>query len=300
MRNREDLNGIIAKIEGRGYKAYRELRGDYDFGEFILIIDHVQSDPFASPSRFRVNIPHRWAGFPADTFKNKSREIGLRDFLARQFARKSNEISKGNRGTGKSGLISIDTPGQEVLERTSVLIGEGNIEVRFVVGLPASGRTVLTKVAESMLLKEVPQIIGTSMFYSAVDDKKLYSHIETVEDADFIRDKLSGIGLISFVADGAVLPRASGIDSRPLSKVKVVPFESPASMKVSVELPNRGLITGMGIQEGVTLIVGGGYHGKSTLLDAVKLGIYNHLPGDGRELVVTSENAVMIRAEDGR
>ncbi|MEN8262213.1 MAG: ABC-ATPase domain-containing protein [Nitrospirota bacterium] len=300
MSNKEDLKRILLKIEGRGYKAYKELTGSYAFDSFDLIIDHVQSDPFALPSRFRVHISHKGAGFPADTFKNKSREIGLRDFLARQFARQSREISKGNRGTGKSGLISIDTPGQEVLERTSVLIGKENIEVRFVVGLPARGRTVLTKVAESMLLKEVPQIISSSMFFSELDDKKLYAHIETVEDADFLRDRLSGLGLISFVADGAVLPRASGIDSRPLSKGKIVPFESPASMKVSVNLPNRGLIMGMGMREGVTLIVGGGYHGKSTLLDALKLGIYNHLPGDGREFVVTTENAVMIRAEDGR
>jgi predicted ABC-class ATPase len=300
MRNKEDLKRILSKTEGRGYKAYKDLTGSYAFDSFDMIVDHVQSDPFASPSRFRVHIPHKGAGFPKDTFKNKSREIGLRDFLARQFSRQARAISKGNRGTGKSGIISIDTPGQEVLERTSVMIDRENIEVRFVVGLPARGRTVLTKVAESMLLKEIPQIVVSSMFYNKLDEKKLYKHIETVEDADFLRDELSGLGLISFVAEGAVLPRASGIDSRPLSKGKIVSFKSPASMKVSMTLPNHGLITGMGIREGVTLIVGGGYHGKSTLLDAIKLGIYNHLPGDGREFVVTTEDAVMIRAEDGR
>ena len=300
MRKKEDLKRIISKIEGRGYKAYKDLTGSYTFDSFDLIVDHVQSDPFASPSRFSALISYDRAGFPEDTFRNKSREIGLRDFLAREFARKAKQVSKANRGTGKSGLIGIDAPGQEVLERTSVLIGKDNIEVRFVVGLPARGRSVLTKVAASMLLKEIPLIIGSSMFYSKLDDKKLYKHVETVEDADFLRGSLSGLGLISFIADSAVLPRASGIDSRPLGKGNIIPFESPASFKVSMDLPNRGPITGMGIKEGVTLIVGGGYHGKSTLLDAVKFGIYNHIPGDGREFVVTVMDAVMIRAEDGR
>lgn len=300
MRTREELQRILSSIDGRGYKAYKELKGHYDFHDFVLFVDHVQSDPFASPSRFRVHIPHHAAGFPADTFGNKSREIAFRDFLTREFSQRAKEISGGNRGTGKSGLIAVDAPGQEILERTSILVRNEYIEVRFYVGLPAQGRTVLIKVAESMLLQEIPRIIGSSIFYCNIDSKKLYSHIETAEDADFIRKGLSGHGLISFVADGSILPRASGVDSRPLDKGHVVPFESPPSLQVSFNPPNFGRITGLGIRKGVTLIVGGGYHGKSTLLDAVKLGIYNHIPGDGREKVVTDGDAVMIRAEDGR
>ncbi len=296
----EDLQHILLKINGRGYKAYKELEGRYDFDDFVLIIDHVQSDPFAAPSRIRVLIKQSKAGFPANTFNNKSREIGLRDFLTRRFYALAKKIAKGNRGTGKSGLIFIDTPGQEVLERTSVLVDHEHVEARFYVGLPARGRSVLSRVAESMLLHEVPDIIRSSLFYKKLDMKRLYAHIETVEDADFIREQLADYGLVSFIADNSVLPRSSGIDSRPLSKGNIVPFKSPASMKISFNLPNYGLIEGMGIKAGITLIVGGGYHGKSTLLDAVKLGIYNHVPGDGREFVITLVDAVMIRAEDGR
>jgi predicted ABC-class ATPase len=265
-----------------------------------LIIDHVQSDPFASPSRFRVTIPQKAAAFPEDTCSNKSREVGLRDFLTRQFCIHAKKISKPDRGTGKSGLITMDTPGQEVLERTSVLVRKGSVEARFVVGLPAQGRTVLTKVAEKMILHEIPEIVSRSLLYTSLEKPELYRHIETVEDADFLRERLSALGLIAYVADGAVLPRQSGIDSRPMSRGNIVPFQSPGAFSVPVELPNHGPIKGMGIPEGVTLIIGGGYHGKSTLLDAVKLGIYNHIPGDGRERVVTVKDAVMIRAEDGR
>jgi predicted ABC-class ATPase len=300
MKNREDLRKLLTGINGRGFKAYKDLKGVYRFDNFSLLVDHVQSDPFAAPSRFRVTIPQKEAAFPEDTYANKSREVGLRDFLARQFCLHSKKISKPDRGTGKSGLITMDTPGQEVLERTSVLVNRDSVEARFVVGLPARGRTVLTKVAEEMLLREIPEIVGNALLYASLDTAKLYRHIETVEDADCLRERLSGLGLIAFVADGAVLPRASGIDSRPMSMGKIVPFKSPPAFSVPVELPNHGRIQGMGIPEGVTLIIGGGYHGKSTLLDAVKLGVYNHVPGDGREFVVTVKDTVMIRAEDGR
>ncbi len=67
-----------------------------------------------------------------------------------------------------------------------------------------------------------------------------------------------------------------------------------------MELPNRGSVSGMGIPEGVTLVAGGGFHGKSTLLSALAWGVYDHVPGDGRELVVTRSDAAKIRAEDGR
>jgi predicted ABC-class ATPase len=300
MKTKQDLRTLLARINGRGFKAYKELKGGYAFDNFSLLIDHVQSDPFASPSRFRAIMPKKAAAFPEDTSSNKSREVGLRDFLTRQFCLHAKKISRPERGTGKSGLITMDTPGQEVLERTSVLINKDSVEARFVVGLPARGRTVLANVAEEMLLKEVPDIIGSSILYASLDTAKLYRHIETAEDADSLRERLSGLDLVSFVADGSILPRASGIDSRPMSRGKIVPFQSPASFSVRVELPNHGAIKGMGIPEGVTLITGGGFHGKSTLLNAVKLGVYNHVPGDGREFVVTVKDAVMIRAEDGR
>lgn len=69
---------------------------------------------------------------------------------------------------------------------------------------------------------------------------------------------------------------------------------------MTMELPHRGTIRGMGIRKGITLIAGGGYHGKSTLLKALELGVYNHIAGDGREYVITDDTAVKIRAEDGR
>lgn len=300
MRTAADLKRILNRIDGKGYKAYKDIEGKYACGDYILFVDHVQGDPFASPSHVRVQVPGEMAGFPKETYCNKSREVALRDFLTRRFFDASRRFCKGNRGTGKSGIISIDRPRQEILERTSAFVTEEYVEARFVMGLPAFGRRIAGRHAEAMFFQELPRILHASLFYKNLHDKKLHEHIETSEDADFLRDQLDPLGLVAFVADGAILPRASGIDPAPLKDGRVVPFESPESLLVEIELPNRGATTGMGIPKGVTLIVGGGYHGKSTLLRALELGIYNHIKGDGREFVVTNPYTIKIRAEDGR
>lgn len=295
-----ELRKTLKRIDKKGYKAYKNIEGVYDFGEYILFVDHVQGDPFAFPSRVRVKVPQQVAGFPQDTYQTKSREIALRDFLTRKFFEAIKKISKGKRGTGKSGLIEIERCGQEILERTSVFVNERWVEARFLMGLPAFGRTISGKDAEEMFFGELPRIIKASLLFKNLESNFLYQHIETAEDADFLRESLRKLGLVGFIAEGAILPRRSGVDPRPLSGKKVVPFRSPPSLRVEIELPNRGKISGMGISQGVTLIVGGGHHGKSTLLRALELGIYNHIPQDGREFVVADPFTVKIRAEDGR
>ncbi|MBN1225254.1 MAG: ABC-ATPase domain-containing protein, partial [Candidatus Aminicenantes bacterium] len=223
-----------------------------------------------------------------------------RDFITRAFHAACLKYGRGLRGTGNSGIIAVDRPGQEILDRTSVIVSDTFVEARFIVGLPAFGRKIAARRAESMFFIEIPQIIKAALYYERLDGPSLRSHIETAEDADFIRDSLKTLGLVAFVADGALLPRASGIDHSPLARGRVVKFQSPDTLRVETKPPNRGPVTGMGIPEGVTLIVGGGYHGKSTLLSALGMGVYNHIPGDGREFVVSQRNAVKIRAENGR
>ncbi|MFP4373256.1 MAG: ABC-ATPase domain-containing protein [Spirochaetaceae bacterium] len=308
MNTSEDLREKLRRIDGRGYKAYKDIADRYRFESYTLSIDHVQGDPFASPSRVHIEVDARTAGFPSWSYVSpddgrrgsRSREIATRDYITRRFAGAARRIAAGHRGTGKGGLIEIDRPGQEVLERSSAFIGGAGVEIRFFVGLPAFGRKVAGGHAEAMLLEEVPAIVAEAAFFAALDESELRRHVEGVEDADVLRSRLPELGLVAFVAEGAVLPRRSGIDQRPMAAGEAVAFESPPSLRVGVDLPNRGRVTGLGIREGVTLIVGGGYHGKSTLLSAVERGVYNHVPGDGRELVVSDPSAVGIRAEDGR
>ena len=296
MADRDYLRSTLLQLDGHGYKAYKEIKGRYEFQNFTLVIDYVQGDPFASPSQFRILMPQGVAQFPPQLYQTRTREIALRDYLTRQFEQAAQEMSS-RRGTGKSGLIAIARTGQEILERTSVFIDDESVEIRFLVGLPARGRRILGRGAVEMLCEEIPEIVET-LRYSSLDSPTIQKHVETAEDADWLRQQLPKHGLVAFIPNGAILPRRSGVDARPLLE-EAIPWQTP-DLSVQFTCPNRGLIEGMGIPVGITLIVGGGYHGKSTLLRAIELGVYNQIPGDGRELVVTDPAAVKIRAEDGR
>ncbi|WP_421655462.1 ABC-ATPase domain-containing protein [Leptothermofonsia sp. ETS-13] len=298
MTTHTNLRRLLRQIDQQSYKAYKDLKGQYEFSEFVLFIDRVQGDPFASPSQCRVRMPQSRANFPPALFSNPSRAIALRDYLTRQFDRVAQTLRQ-RRGSGSSGLIAITQPGQTILDRTAAFVSETAVEIRFVVGLPAFGRRVAGIQAAEMLCDDLPELVDRALKYSALDARALQRHVETAEDADWIRDHLAEQNLVAFIADGAILPRQSGVDERPL-KQESIPFQAPESLRVEFICPNRGKITGMGIPTGVTLIVGGGYHGKSTLLRAIELGVYNHIPGDGREYVITNPAAVKIRAEDGR
>lgn len=292
------LREILHRIDHRGYKAYQDLeRQRFQFPGFELVVDHIQGDPFAAPSRFHVRVLQEVAAFPPQSFSNRSREVALRDFLVRAFAREARYVSE-RRGSGKSGQLFVDAPGQEILERSACQVNKDYVELRFFVGLPAAGRRILGGEAEGMLVQVLPVIVEAALYFRNLDHKALWGHLEASEDADALRASLETLGLVAFVADDSVLPRRSGVDDRPLAQA--VLFRSPERLRVTVEASNRGAVTGMGIPQGVTLIVGGGFHGKSTLLRALERGVYNHVPGDGRELAVADPTAFKVRAEDGR
>jgi len=295
IQEQTSLETCLKKIDRQGYKRYKELQGIYRFSGFTLAVDHVQGDPFAAPSRICATIPFG-GKIPSDFMSTSAKKTAVEDFLGRRFRHFKSLIAKGSRGMGKSGLIDIDAGGQTILKRNAVVIKNGTVEFRFVVGLPAAGRTILGKEAAAIFMEEIPEILSRTM---DIPLKDLRLFVNTLADQETLRASLKAKGLVAFIADYAILPRKSGIDDRPLEK-GAVPFVSPESLRVHIQTPNSGEITGMGIPKGVTLIAGGGFHGKSTLLNALQSGIYNHIPGDGRERVVSLPDALKIRASDGR
>lgn len=296
MKNTEDLERTLERIDGRGYKAYNDIGGSYDFEFFILYLEHVQRDPFASPSLLRVEVKD--SGFPERIIKNKEQNTAACDYVARSFNHSIHRHVSGRAGSGKSGVVQIDSGGQEVLERSCAKITTEMVELRFSMGLPASGRRIKGLQAKKMLIKQLPVLVSESCIYKNLDRELLKKEVELYQDVNSIRKGLRDRGLVAFVGDDSILPRESGVSDMPMKDA--VPFKSPESLRVTFETEHHGQILGMGIPEGVTLIVGGGYHGKSTLLLALERGVYNHRYGDGREWVVTDPTAVKIRAEDGR
>ncbi len=299
VKPKEHLRATLSGIDRKGYKAYGDILGSYDFGSYVLSVDHVQGDPFASPSRLSLRVARGDAGFDPALFSNPVRNMAAADFLTRRFHHAVSKNVRGRRGMGTSGLVAVEAGGQEVLLRNSCVVDDRTIEIRFVVGLPAAGRRVLGREAADIFFEEIPAVAAESLFADRVDGQAFARHVDTVEDYRELQGCLSDLGLCAFVADGSRLARESGVDDRPLSRGGV-PFTSPPSLRVSVTLPHRGEVTGMGIPRGVTLIVGGGFHGKSTLLSALERSVYPHVPADGRELVAVEPGAVKIRAEDGR
>lgn len=300
MKTSEDLKQLLLQINRKSYPAYKDTRGSYTFQGYVLSIDHVQGDPFASPSKISVKVAGKQAAFPRELFRTPETRIALQDYLIRQFHQKIDRFNFKAKGSGKSGLLSISRCQQEVLERSACTLqpDSGDITVRMEIGFPANGRTINSLELIKILFDFLPICVRESLFYRNLDKKELEIVRNLAEDQTFIRKQLTEKNLCAFVANGSVLPRESGVSPRPMKNG--IPFQSPASLEVTLDLPHRGPLKGMGIPEGITLIVGGGYHGKSTLLEALELGVYNHIARDGREYVITRSDAVKIRAEDGR
>ena len=271
MQTAAELRSLLNRIDRRGYPAYKDTRGTYQFPNYILSIDHVQGDPFAAPSRLSILVKGRAAGFPPELCDRPHRRIALQDQLTRRFGAAAERFSFQAKGSGQSGLIAVSRCDQEVLERTACRLDpkSGDVLMRFEVGFPANGRTVNAGELGKILFDFLPKCAEQALFYQNIDRERLRAAVDLAEDQHCVREQLPGLGLCAFVANGSVLPRGRQI-------------------------------TGMGIRRGVTLIVGGGYHGKSTLLGALELGVYDHIAGDGREYVITDPTAVKIRAEDGR
>lgn len=296
------LKEKLKQIDGRDYGHYQSLSGSYDFNRFALIVQQIPQDPYAPPQAgiYRVQVQRDDPCIVNLSTDTRIRRVAFSDFLARTFFDASQRIAGKRRGTGYSGIITIDRPGQSILERNSVVISEEMLEVRCFVGLPAKGRKIVSEIAAHMLFKSLPDIVEHSLFTENIDRRALQRHIEVAEDAECLRSRLDSLGLIAFVANHSILPRKSGTSDQPMPETSAIPFSTPANLKKEITLPHAGTIAGMGLPRGVTLIAGGGFHGKSTLLKALEVGIYDHIPEDGRERCVSKEQTVKIRAYSGR
>lgn len=298
MRSSEELRSNLRAINRKSYPAYKSLSGSYSFGKYVLNIEHVQGDPFAAPSRLSVKVDHKIARFPVAYYETKWDKTALEDYLIRRFHKQADKFCFQAKGSGKSGIITVSRCGQEILERTACEITKETIIIRFEVGFPANGRTINASELEKILFDFIPVCVEQSLFYEKIPKPELERTIFLAEDQNYIREEMRKQDIVAFIADDSILPRESGVSDKPLKDA--IPFYSPDTMAVTFDLPHKGSIRGMGIKKGITLIVGGGYHGKSTLLKALERGVYDHISGDGREYVITDKTALKLRAEDGR
>lgn len=296
MASEDVLRKTLKNADGKPFVKYKGLTNNFVMDDFELIVDEVQNDR-AGHSRMRVRVPMRLAGFPEDTYGTRSREIALRDLIARRFWESARTHARSPIPKTDGGEIFIPRPGQEVLERNSVIITPYYVEVRFTADLPSMGGRVSAAATELLVFSRIRIIVSESMLFSCYKQSKLYNHLQVNEDADAIRAALGDMGLVSFIAEGSILPRRDD-DLAPM--MDAVPFSCTDDLMVEVDVPNAGKIRGLGIPGGFTALSGPSRNGKSSLVDAVFAGIHNHIPGDGREFVITDVNASFVISEGGR
>ena len=294
------LKQEILSLDGKGYKAYKFFEGkSFDYGPFTIRFEHVQGDSFAQPTRLSISVALDEAGFPLSLFNNPTRALALEDYLLRRVSHLITVSKIRVKGSGKSGKVQVQVPGQKILKRSGMLVKGSRLQLIMFAGLPAQGRTVLGKECLKLFSEVLPPIWHKSLIASSINEEKLNRAVETLEDYQFLQSELKKNNWVAFVANGSNLPRSSGANDTPLLGGRTI-FEAPKGLKKTVELPHTGKIEGMAIPRGITLIVGGGFHGKSTLLRAIQDAVYPHLAGDGRERIATLPTAAKIRAEDGR
>ncbi|WP_226576494.1 ABC-ATPase domain-containing protein [Halobacillus litoralis] len=293
----QKLQQLLKQIDGKSYKGYKQIQGTYKFKNFELFIDYVQGDPFAAPSKIRVKIGEQNRPMKKEWKQNARRKYYAEDCVGRAVAKVIRKTQFSVKGSGKSGLVEIDQPAQEIIERTAVNLNDKDTTICLTVGLPANGRRINGKQADKLFFSVIPEILKQSIF--SITDNEIEETCRLADQHSAILKEMRENGWMSFVADGSILPRENGVSQRPMKEA--VPFQSPQENRVSFSIPHREEpLTGMALKQGIVLIVGGGYHGKSTLLNAIERGVYPHIRGDGREYVLTDPDAVKVRAEDGR
>ena len=291
-----ELDELLRRTDGKRYSVYKKLRElIIDYGNAEAVFTKVQGDPHAPPSVIEIVIPSRAHKLSKTLFKQEY-YIPLTDYISRALYRITKKLSK-RCGSGYSCYIGIPRPGPWILKRSCAEIKDRDIVLRIYIGLPARGRRILGDRARKLLLESIPKIINTIISLRN-NEEEIEKHIECYLDQEYLRQWLYENNYAFFIADRSILPRESSISEKPMANA--IPFKSPKSFKVAVKLPSGKLVTGMAMPMGVILITGGGYHGKTTLLEAIQEGIYNHIKGDGREYIVSRKYTIMVRAEDGR
>jgi len=290
----KELYRKILSMKSKKYGFYKSLsQKTWSFGDFSLEFVHVQGDPYAPASKILLKAPFSSLGYSTKLIASFTQRLAVADFFLRRLF-----IEIQNYNGDKKAEFKIMAPTQEVLLRNALWIENGFIQILLQVNLPAKERIIDEKKAAHLLTAVLPDLVTSSLyFFDPQVLKDLEAHVRCLEVREELLKIIKEQNLVAFVPNGAILPRASGLSDTPL--LEAIPFVSPSDLEVQFEVLGESIV-GMGIQKGITVIAGGAYHGKSTLLHALERAVVPHIPGDGREWVVIDESACAIHVEEGR
>ena len=298
MKDKQEFYGLLGEIDGRDFTEYSRIIGDYDFSRYVLKVTRVPVESDDTATIFVVRVPSAVAGFPPNLYTTAIRRTALEDLLVRKLAEAISRVAAYDDQGLSRRRLSVATPGQKILPRSALVISDDYIEARLTVQLPARRGQILGEEARHVFFEELPAVVNAALIFCNLDETEVNQFVDLMEDADAIRQVLPTRGLIGFVGEGSFLIRLDHSD-RP-DYDRDVPFIVPEELLVDIEVPNKGQIRGLGIPTGVTVVLGDAYSGRTALMKALAAGIYNHVPGDGRDYVITMPDAVYVAAEDRR
>lgn len=297
MKDKQEFFQLLSGIDGKDFAEYRAIIGDFDFSRYVVKVNRVPDDPENRTTLFVVRVPQSIAGFPPHLFNTPIRRTALEDLLTRKVAAACERLGRFDEAGVARRRIAIAAPGQKILPRSSMVISEDYIEARLAVDLPARKGRILGDSAREVFFEDLPEVVAASLIYCNLDEVEVERFVDTMEDSDQIRQMLPTRGLMAFIGQGSRLGR-EGLGDRPDPTAPALSIAD--DLLIELEVPNRGGVRGLGLPTGITVILGDDYSGRVALARAVAAGIYNHIPGDGREMVVTMPDAVYVRAEPGR
>lgn len=298
MKDKQEFYQLLADIDGKDFSEYAGIIGDFDFSRYVVKFNRIPGEGEGTSVLFVVRVPQMVAEFPPHLTNTPIRRTALEDLLTRRMAM-AIEKSSGYDAEGVSRRrISIAVPGQKILPRSALVVADEFVEARLTCNLPARNGRILGAEAREVFFRELPAVVNASLIYCNLDEREVEHFVDLMEDADAVRQALPTRGMISFVAEGSQLTRADSSDLPDALRNQLL--QVPESLRLTVEVPNAGSLRGLGIPSGITVILGDAYSGRPELMKALAAGIYNHVPGDGREYVVSMPDTVYVAAEDRR
>ncbi len=298
MKDKQEFYQLLHEIDGSDFSEYVRIIGDFDFSRYVVKFNRVPAEGEEPSILFVVRVPQSVADFPPHLANTPIRRTALEDFLSRQVAGAiQKQAVYDAEGTARRRL-SIAVPGQKILPRSSLVVADEFVEARLECTLPQRNGRILGEEARDIFFRELPAVVNAALIFCNLDEREVERFVDLMEDADAVRQALSTRGWVSFVGESALLTRFDHSDLPDYDRD--TPLAIPEEMRATVEVPNAGSLRGLGIPTGITVILGDAYSGRPELMKALAAGIYNHIPGDGREHVVSMPDTVYVAAEERR
>lgn len=305
MKDRKEFYNLLAEIDGKPFAEYEQLVGDFDFARYVIKCIRMDTAPDVDAPVFNIRIPQSIAEMPGHLYDSPVRRTALEDYLTRNFSEAVGKIARFNESGWARRNILVADPGQKILPRTSVVVTKEYIDARIRIALPykvfssgSGNRLIDGEMARKVFFEDLPEAVSSSLFCCNMDLSEAELFVNSMEDADRVRQTLGTAGLVSFVGEGSFLARLQDSDEPDFDNI--VPFDVDESAKTEIEVPNAGQLRGLGIPAGLTVVLGDAANGRKDFMSAIASGVFNHIPGDGRENVVTVADAVQVAVDRGR